>query len=71
LWHVWETGQLYAGFWCGDLKERDQEEDNIKMDQDGGIDWIDMAQGRDRRRSLVNAVMNLLVPSNVGIFLTS
>jgi hypothetical protein len=28
----------------------------------GGMDWIDMAQDRDRRRVLVNAVMNLRVP---------
>ena len=25
----------------------------------GGMDWIDMAQDRDRRRALVNAVMNV------------
>ena len=25
----------------------------------GGMDWIDRAQDRDRRRALVNAVMNL------------
>jgi hypothetical protein len=40
-------------------------EDNIKMDIQevgcGGIDWIEVAQGRDRR-ALVNTVMNLLVP---------
>jgi hypothetical protein len=28
----------------------------------GGIDWIDMAQDRDRCRALVSAVMNLRVP---------
>jgi len=28
----------------------------------GFIDWIDLLQDRDRRRALVNAVMNLWVP---------
>ena len=41
-------------------------EDNIKMDlQEVGcrsVDWIDLAQVRDRWRALVNAVMNLRVP---------
>jgi hypothetical protein len=41
-------------------------EDNIKMDLQemgcGGIDWIDLAQNRDRRRALVNAIMNIRVP---------
>jgi hypothetical protein len=27
-----------------------------------GMDWIDLAQGRDRLRLLVNAVINIRVP---------
>jgi hypothetical protein len=50
-------------------------EDNIKMDLQEvgweGVDWIDMAQDRDRWRALVNMVMNLRVAYNAGNFLTS
>jgi hypothetical protein len=40
-------------------------EDNIKMHLElicEGMDWIDLAQDRDRWRLLVNAAMNLRVP---------
>ena len=47
-------------------RSRRRWEDNIKMDLQevgfGGMDRIDLAQDRDRRRTLVNAVMNLRAP---------
>ena len=37
----------------------------------GYVDWIGLAQDRDRWRTLVSTVMNLRVPWNTGNFLTS
>jgi hypothetical protein len=41
-------------------------DDNIKVDIQelgcGGMDWIELAQDRDRWRTLVNGVMILPVP---------
>jgi hypothetical protein len=47
-------------------RPRRRREDNIKMDLReigfGDVDWIDLAQDRNRWRALVNTVMNLWVP---------
>ena len=47
-------------------RPRSRWEDNIKTDLQevgsGVIDWIELAQDRDRWRALVNAVTNIWVP---------
>ena len=62
---------MYTGLWWRNLRETDHLEDPdvggsiCKMDlQEVGyvsIDWIDLAQKRDRGRTVVYAVMNLRV----------
>ena len=47
-------------------RDRHRWEDNIKMDLQevgcGSMEWIELAQDRDRWQTLLNAVMNLRVP---------
>ena len=62
---------MHTGFWWGNLRERDHVEDPavdgriilrwIFRKMDGGMNWIDLAQDRDRWRAPVNAAMNLRV----------
>ena len=63
------TGVLVGGETKGKRplgRPRQRWEDNIKMDLQevgcGGMEWIELAQDRDRWRALVNAVMNHRVP---------
>jgi len=47
------------------VRPRRRWEDNINMglwEVEGGGDWMDLAQDRDRWRALVNMVMNFRVP---------
>ena len=47
-------------------RARHRWEDNIKMDLQkvicGSMDWIELAQDRDKWHALVNVVMNLWIP---------
>ena len=76
-------GEVYTGFWWGNLRERDHLADPSvdgriimrwifrKWEWGGGMDWIELAQDRDMLQALVNASMNLWVPYKVGNFFTS
>jgi len=47
-------------------RRRRRWEDNIKMELQevgcGGMEWIELAQDRDRWRTFVNAVLKLRIP---------
>jgi hypothetical protein len=70
--HIWRRGEVHTDrvFVMKPEGERPlgrpslRWKDNIKMDLQEvgweGMDWIDLAEDRDRWRALVNAVMNLV-----------
>jgi hypothetical protein len=65
-------GQVHTGFWGKPEGQRPRGrprgrcKDNIKMELQevgwAGMDWIDLARDRDRKRALVNAVMSIRFP---------
>ena len=48
-----------------------QDRDKWRKKGGEGLDWIYVAQGKDKWRTNVNTVMNLRVSKNAGNFLTS
>jgi hypothetical protein len=68
---MWER-EMHTGFWWGNLREGDHLGDPgvdgriilklIFKKWDRGMDWIELAQDRDRWRAVVNTVMNFQVP---------
>jgi hypothetical protein len=73
MWHVWGIGEVFTGFWWENPRERDHLGDKgvdgriilrwifRKWDW-RGMNWIDLAQDRDRCRALVNTVINIRIP---------
>jgi len=72
-WVGHEARETYIVFWWGNLKEREHLGDPgvngslllrwiLRMSDVGGMDWIELAQDRDRWRAFVTVVMNLRVP---------
>jgi len=78
MWRVWGRGEGCTGFWWGRPegkrplgRPRRRWGDNIKMGLQevggGWEDWMELAQDRDRWRTLVSTVMNPRVPKMRGI----
>jgi hypothetical protein len=70
VWHAWERRGMCTRFWWESPKERDHSEDRVVDGGDGhrmdlretgwgSVEWIQLAQDRDRWRALLNTVMNL------------
>jgi hypothetical protein len=74
-------GVVCTGFWWETLRKKDHWGNPgvdgriilrwIFRKWDVCMDWIKLAQDRDRYQALVNAVMNLRVPYHSGKFLAS
>ena len=71
MWRVWVRGEVCTGFWLGNLRKESIGETQTEMggyywmallEVGGGVDWMALAQDRDKWRALVNKVMNFPDP---------
>jgi hypothetical protein len=67
MWRVWGRGEGCTGFWWGNLRERDHLEVLhvggwiiliciFQKCHGRGMNWTDLAEGRDRWQDVLNAV---------------
>jgi hypothetical protein len=70
MWHEWEGREKCTKFWWESPKERDHSEElgvdgrmgSYEIDCDC-VEWVRLAQDRDRWRAVVSAVINVRVVS--------
>jgi hypothetical protein len=71
MWHIWGRSEAVQAFCGGHLIERDHLEDlgvavrrvlntDIKETELKSVDWINVAQDRDKWQAVVNKVMNIM-----------
>jgi hypothetical protein len=63
MWRIWGRREMCTGFWQGKLKERDHlvdlREDGrilLKLILRDSVDWISLAQSKDKWWSVVDAI---------------
>ena len=70
MWHVWGKGEVHIGFWCGDLRDRNDFQDTgvdgiilkwTSKKWDGQAWLSDLALDSHGWRAVVNAVTNFSV----------
>jgi len=72
MWLIWGKGEMLTGFWWGNLKERDHFEELgvtqriilewiLKKVGWEDMDWINLAQNRNKWFAVLNTVVKLWV----------
>jgi hypothetical protein len=72
MWHAWERREKCTTFWSESEKKKDHLKDrvidgkmgskwNVRRLVGGGVEWIQLAQERDRWLAVVNTAIDLQV----------